>query len=211
VLLKTRAYNNELRRKQHAELKTSIAAATAELHACKGVIATSYADIAKQAGVSLPTVYSHFPTQDELLQGCTGHVIAQAPVLPVEKILAAPDLQTAAKLLVAAMEQQHLHFEPWLGWREDRVIPFLAGMSAHIRQSRAALVSEVLACHKVPGARRELVAAWETVLSFDTWHRLTREHQLPRSAVRRILLQCLLAIIGPSPAPSSTTRPRRKS
>ena len=209
--MKTRAYNNESRRRQHAALKASIAAATAELHAAKGVIATSYVDIAKHAGVSLPTVYSHFPTQHELLLGCTEHVIAKAPALPIEKILAAPDLQAAVKLLVAAMEQQHLHFEPWLAWREDRVIPFLAEMAAHIRQSKTALLAKLLANHKVRGARRELVAAWESVLSFDLWHRLVREHQLPRSAVRRILVQCLLAVAGPALASSSTPSSRRKS
>ncbi|HRP75561.1 MAG TPA: TetR/AcrR family transcriptional regulator [Rhodocyclaceae bacterium] len=205
----TRTYNNEKRRWRQAELKAGIAAATAELHASKGVIATSYADIARHAGVSLPTVYSHFPTQDDLLQGCTAHVIAQAPALPTEKILAAPDLPAAANLLVTAMEAQHLHFEPWSAWREDRVIPLLGAMAAAIRQSKSELIAAVLARHDVPGAHREQVAAWESVLSFDMWHRLVREHGLSRSAVRRILVQWLLAVVGPTPAPSLTQGPRR--
>lgn len=208
--MKTRAYNIESRRRQQAALKASIAAATTELHAAKGGVATSYADIAKHAGVSLPTVYKHFPTQHELFQGCTAHVIAKAPLMPVEKILAAPDLPAAAELLVAAMEQQHLHFEPWLAWREDRVIPFLAEMAVGIRQSHAALVAELLAHYLGPGGRREMVAGWESVLSFDMWHRLVRGHQLPRHAARRVLVQCLLAVVGPTPASPSTPSPRRK-
>jgi AcrR family transcriptional regulator len=207
--LTTRTYNNEKRRRRQAELKAGIAAATAELHASKGVIATSYADIARHAGVSLPTVYSHFPTQDDLLQGCTAHVIAQAPALPTEKILAAPDLPAAANLLVTAMEAQHLHFEPWSAWREDRVIPLLGAMAAAIRQSKSELIAAVLARHDVPGAHREQVAAWESVLSFDLWHRLAREHGLSRPAVRRVLVQWLLAVVGPTAAPSLTQGPRR--
>jgi AcrR family transcriptional regulator len=207
--LKTRAYNNETRRRKKAALKERIAAVTAELHAARGVTATRYSDIARQAGVSLPTVYSHFPTQDELLQGCTAHVMARAPALPVEKILAATDLPTAAACLVDAMEQQHLHFEPWMAWREDRVIPFLAAMAAEMRQSQAALLANLLASHEVQGTQRELVAAWESVLSFDLWHRLAREHRLPRAAVRRVLVQCLLAVAGPAPASSPTPGPRR--
>lgn len=207
----TRAYNNEKRRRRQAELKAGIAAATAELHASKGVIATSYADIARHAGVSLPTVYSHFPTQEELLRGCTAHVVAQAPALPIDRILAALDLPSAARLLVAAVEAQHLHFEPWSAWREDRVIPFLGEMAAGIRQSKADLIADLLDRHDVPGVRREQVAAWESVLSFDLWHRLVREHGLGRAAARRILVQWLLAVVGPMPAPSPTQGPRRRT
>jgi len=204
-----RPYNLETRRRKQADLKARIAAATAELHAARGVAGTSYSDIAERAGVSTPTVYSHFPTLDDLLQGCTGHVIARAPDMPVEAILAAPDLPAAAELLVAAMEGLHLHFEPWSAWREDRVIPFLAAMGEGLRQSHSALVARVLARHGVRRGQREAVAAWETVLGFDFWHRLVRRHGLPRPAARRIQVQCLLAVVGPTVTPATTPRPRK--
>lgn len=206
-----RSYNPQTRRRQQAERKARIAAATAGLHAAKGVVATSYAEIASQAGVSLPTVYSHFPTQQELLQGCTGHVAAQAPPLPVEKILAADSLHAAAEMLVSATERQHLHFEPWLSKREDGVIPFLAGMSDGMRRAQAEFVARVLRRHLGPGARRELVAGWESLLSFDLWHRLVRGHALSRNATRRILVQSLLALAGTQPAARPAPHSRRKS
>jgi AcrR family transcriptional regulator len=210
VALTTRAYNIETRRKQQAELKAGIAAATVELHAAKGAIATSYADIARHAGVSLPTVYKHFPTLHELLQGCTAHVIAKAPQFPVEEILAAPDLPAAAELLVAAMEQQHLHFEPWNAWREDRVLPFLAEMADGYREMQSSFVARLLAHHLGKRVRREMIAAWESVLSFDLWHRLVRSHGLPRPAARRVLVQFLLAVIEPAPTSPTITGSRRK-
>ena len=208
--MKTRAYNIETRRKQQDELKAGIAAATVELHAAKGAIATSYADIARHAGVSLPTVYKHFPTLHELLQGCTAHVIAKAPQFPFEEILAAPDLPAAAELLVAAMEQQHLHFEPWLTWREDSVIPFLAEMAGGFREMQSSFVAKLLAHHLGKRVRREMIAGWESVLSFDLWHRLVRSHGLPRPAARRVLVQFLLAVIEPAPTSPTTTGSRRK-
>jgi AcrR family transcriptional regulator len=210
ITLTTRAYNIETRRKQQAELKAGIAAATVELHAAKGAIATSYADIARHAGVSLPTVYKHFPTLHELLQGCTAHVIAKAPQFPVEEILAAPDLPAAAELLVAAMEQQHLHFEPWNAWREDRVLPFLAEMADGYREMQSSFVARLLAHHLGKRVRREMIAAWESVLSFDLWHRLVRSHGLPRPAARRVLVQFLLAVIEPAPTSPTITGSRRK-
>ena len=208
--MKTRAYNIETRRKQQAELKASIAAATVELHAAKGAVATSYADIASHAGVSLPTVYKHFPTMHELLQGCTSHVIGKAPQFPAEEILAAPDLPAAAELLVAATEQQHLHFEPWFTWREDRVLPFLAEVTDGFRKMQSAFVAKLLAQYLGKGVRREIVAAWESVLSFDLWHRLVRSHGLARAAARRVLVQMLLAVIEPAPTSPTTSRSGRK-
>ena len=204
-----RAYNSDSRLQKQAELKQSIAAAAAALHARKGATATSYAEIAAEAGVSLPTVYAHFPTQRELLAGCTQHVAAKAPVLPIEGVLAASDLAAAAGLLADAMEQQHLYFEPWLSWRENRVIPFLAEMSGDVRDQLAALIAKVFRAHLGPGDHREAVAGWESALSFDFWHRLAREHRLSRPAARRVIVSCLHALAA-SQAPSKSKTPSRR-
>jgi AcrR family transcriptional regulator len=206
----TRSYDSESRRHQQAQRKARIAAATAALHAKKGANNTSYAEIAAEAGVSLPTVYAHFPTQRELLEGCTGHVAASAPVIPADKVLSAQDLSEAAELLADTIGERHLHFEPWLAWREDRVIPFLAEMSAASREQVATLIARVLKQHLGPGEHRELVAGWETVLSFDFWYRLTRGHRLSRPAVRRVIVQSLNAIARPQDASQPTASSRRK-
>jgi len=193
----TRPYDSALRLRKQAELKARIVGAAAALHAQKGATDTSYADIAAQAGVSLPTVYAHFPTQRDLLAGCTAHVGERAPALPVEQILAAPDLRAAAEMLAAAMDARHHHFEPWLAWREDRVIPFLAELSGARRDQFAALIARVLRRHLRPGDHRDAVAAWESTLSFDFWHRLTRGHRLSRPRARGVIVRALLAIVPP--------------
>ena len=193
----TRPYDSALRLRKQAELKARIVGAAAALHAQKGATDTSYADIAAQAGVSLPTVYAHFPTQRDLLAGCTAHVGARAPALPVDEVLATSDLPAAAEKLAVAMDARHHHFEPWLAWREDRVIPFLAELSGARRDQFAALIARVLRRHLGPGDHREAVAAWESTLSFDFWHRLTRGHGLSRSRARRVIVRALLAILPP--------------
>ena len=193
----TRPYDSALRLRKQAELKARIVGVAAALHAQKGATDTSYADIAAQAGVSLPTVYAHFPTQRDLLAGCTAHVGARAPALPVEQLLAAPDLRAAAEMLAAAVDARHHHFEPWLAWREDRVIPFLAELSGARRDQFAALIARVLRRHLRPGDHRDAVAAWESTLSFDFWHRLTRGHRLSRPRARGVIVRALLAIVPP--------------
>ena len=206
-----RKYNIETRRQKKAELKTRIASATAELHASKGAAATSYADIARHAGVSLPTVHSHFPTEDSLFLGCTSHVADSAPVIPVDEILAATDLPTAIGKLVDAMEQQHLYYQPWLAWRMEGYISYLADMSVDIRKQQSHLVASVLKQFLGPARRSKMVAVCETVLCFDFWHRLVHGHRLSRTAARQIMIQNLLAIVAAQPTAGSTAKSRRQS
>jgi AcrR family transcriptional regulator len=206
-----RAYNNETRLQQQAELKQRIAAATAELHAEQGAVATSYAQIAQRAGISLPTVYKHFPTQGQLMAACTGHVARQAPALPAAEILEAPSLAAAAETLVDAMDRIHAHFEPWKAWREHRLVPALGDMANRQRQQLTGLIAQVLARQLGAGEHHELAAVWESLLNFELWHRLVREHKLSRAAARRTLVQLLLAVAGPQRAPPPSPRPTRKA
>jgi AcrR family transcriptional regulator len=51
-------------------MRTRIVEATAKLHGERGVLGTSWQDIAREADVSVSTVYAHFPSLDELLPAC---------------------------------------------------------------------------------------------------------------------------------------------
>lgn len=208
--MSTRRYTAKIRQAQVSERRQRVAAATAELHAEKGVIATSYADIARKAGVSLPTLHSYFPTQAELLSACTGHVVARAPQLPVQAVLAAPDLSDAADKLIAAVDGLHAYFEPWVSWRQETVVPFLAELAATRRAQLTSLMAQLLSQH---GVRRQTVpaAVWESILSFDFWQRLVRQHALPRARVRAILKDLLMAALGPGLSTSIQPGPRRRS
>lgn len=173
--------------------------ATAKLHAEKGPVATSYADIAHRAGVSLPTVHRNFPTQAAMMSACTGHVAAGAPPLPVEEILAASDLQAAAATLVISMDALHAYFEPWVSWRSEKTIPFVAEMRINNRDRLTKMLVQLLSRHR-KGPQAACAAAWESILSFDLWERLVRQHLLPRAGVRALLVDLLLAALGPEPA-----------
>jgi hypothetical protein len=68
----------------------------------------------------------------------------------------------------------------------------------------------VMERHSVGGPRGEIAAVWESLLNFELWHRLVREHKLPRAAVRAHLLSLMLAAAGQQPAPLSP-RPTGRS
>ncbi|MCU1365599.1 MAG: hypothetical protein JWN39_1238, partial [Ilumatobacteraceae bacterium] len=56
--------------------RAAIVAAARELHAERGLVATSWDDIAERAGVSTATVYRHFPSLAELVPACAQTVFA---------------------------------------------------------------------------------------------------------------------------------------
>lgn len=203
-----RKYTPSKRLTQLSERQQRVTAATAALHAEKGPVATSYADIAQRAGVSLPTVYSYFPTQEALMSACTGHVAASAPSLPTEAILASPELGALAEMLVVSMDKLHAHYEPWASWRAEQAVPFLAELRATNRERLTTLLQEALSRHR-KGRQAANAAAWESLLSFDLWQRLVRQHALPRARVRALLIDLLLSALGPESATPTLPGPRR--
>lgn len=205
-----RAYNNQTRQQQQEQLKQRIAESAARLHAERGVLATSYAEIAQAAGVSLPTIYKHFPDLDQLVRACSGHVAMNAPAFPSAEILAAADLRTAAQALVDETDRLHAYFEPWKSWREANRIPVIAQGAEQQRLQMVELCEAIMARHGIAGPHREMAAVWESLLDFELWHRLVRGHGLPRASVRAHILSLVLAVIGPQP-PHPVPSPNRRS
>lgn len=72
-----RKYDMNRRSRARDETRQRIVEATAKLHAENGVLGTSWRDIAREADVSVATVYAHFPSLDELLPACGQHVMEQ--------------------------------------------------------------------------------------------------------------------------------------
>ena len=206
-----RPYNNASRLRQQAELKSRIAAAAARLHAEKGALGTSWADIAHGAGVSLPTVYKHFPDFDALIPACTGHAAQLAPPMPVGRILASEDLAAASQALAQACDALNAYYEPWLAWDEAARIEPLARLQARERAEFTGLCLQVLRRHR-PGSAGldEMAAQWQALLDFGFWHALVRRHGLSRAAARRHITRLLLAVTGPQPAATPDPRPNRR-
>ena len=63
------------------ETRRRIVEATFDLHNAQGVAATSMKQIADRAGVSVGTVYHHFPSYEDAIRACSHHatVIGQPP------------------------------------------------------------------------------------------------------------------------------------
>jgi AcrR family transcriptional regulator len=77
---KERPYRSDLRRQQAEDTRRRIVEAVARV-AAKGVAAISIPAVAREAGVSVPTVYRHFGSKDELIEGLGAHYGQQLGVL----------------------------------------------------------------------------------------------------------------------------------
>ncbi len=85
--MKHRPYQLGRRAESAEETRRRIVQATFELHSEQGIAATSMKQIAQRAGVSIGTVYHHFPTLDETIMACGQHVRQTMPA-PNEAIFA---------------------------------------------------------------------------------------------------------------------------
>jgi AcrR family transcriptional regulator len=168
-----RAYRSAVRRDAMAETVRRIVAATVELHAEQGSLATTHAEIAARAGVAVPTVYKHFPTRAALLPHCMGLVESRAPALDTAALLAAPREQRIERL-VEAVYRRHAHFAPWLRWSAADAprVPELAAALAEGERALEGLafaVLEPLLERPLPPALRALV---KLLLDFAGWQQL---------------------------------------
>jgi len=82
---KRRAYRLGRRAEAAEETRRRIVEATSQLHNERGIAETSMKDIAKRAGVSVGTVYHHFPTYPDAIRACGAYTAEQVPA-PTEAI-----------------------------------------------------------------------------------------------------------------------------
>jgi AcrR family transcriptional regulator len=74
-----RTYSSELRAQHAAETRGRILDATVRVMA-RGLVTLSIPDVAREAGVSVPTVYRHFRTKQDLVAAVYPHLAAQAGI-----------------------------------------------------------------------------------------------------------------------------------
>jgi len=129
-----------------AETKSRIIAAAMELHAKRGVQATRWEEIAEQAGVSVATMYRHFPSLKELVPACARTVFDLIAPLTVDQAMAKyaklDDTSERLSFLVRANVHCYGRGEAWLhaAYRERDFIPELDSALRIIQDSGRALI-----------------------------------------------------------------------
>ncbi len=192
-----RAYDNTLRKEMEADTIRKIVTATVALHAEKGALATTHAEIAQSAGVSVATVYKHFPSRESLLPYCTGMVAEQAPRVDVQALFGLRESGALMQGLVDMLHGQYAYMDPWMRWmaNDAQVLPALAQVAQAGRAQTVDLVRQVL--ERVAGARVDdrTFALAMVILDYPAWQRLTGLLHDPArvSEAAGHALQCVMA------------------
>lgn len=170
-----RTYDMTRRAAAAAQTRQRIVDATLELHAERGVVATSWDDIAARAGVGVGTVYRHFPSFDELIPAC-GDLAMQ--------VVAPPDPATVPALFDRAYEPseriERLVREAFALYERGapmlRVIRREADVHPRIARDRkrldAALTALVDAALEPIGATQQDRAVTRALIDLGTWEAL---------------------------------------
>jgi AcrR family transcriptional regulator len=131
------------------ETRRRIVEATAKLHGEKGVFGTSWRDIAERADVSVATVYSYFPSLEQLLPACGQLVVEWArPPSPDAALAIIGDaedlrerLRRVAHELFGFYERGGPHIEVDI---RERELPGMREWEETVRATVAAFVREAL-------------------------------------------------------------------
>lgn len=172
-----RPYKKKKRARQEQETRRRITEAAVELHRTLGPARAGITDIAKRAGVSRMTVYSHFPTETDLFTACSMH---WANSNPFPDPSAWAEIDDPHERLGTALDELYR----WYADKEEMLGNVLK--DRHTVEALGAVMEELWAPYmrqlvdtlalSWPGASTDadvLSAALRLAVDFDTWRLLT--------------------------------------
>jgi len=109
-----RSYDGRKRARAREETRRRITEATVTLHGQQGIHGTSYAEIARLADVSIPTVYAHFPDLDHLVEACGSHLMQRFKMPGPEIFDGCSGSATRIDRLVDQLFELYAAARPWL-------------------------------------------------------------------------------------------------
>lgn len=168
-----RRYEQSRRAAQVRETRQRIVEAAASLHAERGVVATTHADIARRADVAVPTVYNHFADRAKVLEACSAHVESRAPQLDPSELREVPAGAPRRQKLLSHLDELYEYYGPWLDWSiaDSGSVPELELLLAAAEARLQALVTVALTEPDEPSG--PLVAVATALLGYPSWKSIT--------------------------------------
>ena len=163
------------REESFALTNSRILEAAKELHAERGVLGTSWQDIAKRAAVSPVTVYRHFRSLTELIPACARSFVDSVVPLGEEDARAAfAELTSPIERLEMLIRDDCACYQRGREWfhaamRECDLVPELGAVVSAQQATLAILIRAALEDHD---PSEELVSALQAVIDFPFWRAL---------------------------------------
>lgn len=195
-----RRYRQTARAEKTAATRRRIVEAAVKLHSTVGPASTSLSAVAREAGVSRPTLYEHFPDEASLFQACTMHWMAQDPPPDPASWAAIDDPR---ERLTAALTDLYDHYarnRQMLEnvFRDMYVVESMRAFNLPLVQQSYAQMTDLLSSaydglSPSPARRAALVAI---AISFDTWKTLTGQGQLTNEQALELMADAVDAAGG---------------
>jgi AcrR family transcriptional regulator len=186
-----RGYRLGRRAETADETRQRIVEATYALHAERGIADTSMKDIAERAGVSVGTVYHHFPTYPDAIAACGAHTALTVPA-PTEAIFEGVQVRSLrVERLAAALFAYYEHLPALASVRRDRLLaPALGEFADGEAGNRLRLAAQAIGA-RARDRNARVVAA---LVDLDVCRALQRQGLDVRQAARQIaaIVNCWL-------------------
>lgn len=163
-----------------------------------GPARTTLSAVAEQAGVSRPTLYSHFPDDVSLFQACTMHWMSQDPPPDPTRWWGITDPGERVSTALAEVYAHYGRNEQMIDnvFRDMHVVDAMKSFNKPLVEESLAAMTEVLVV--AFGDRPDLAVKRRAVvslaISFETWKSLVRNQRLSEEeavGVMRQAIQCV--------------------
>lgn len=173
----SRPYRKKKRARQEQETRRRITEAAVELHRTEGPARAAISEIAKRAGVSRMTVYSHFPSEADLFMACSTHWAARNPFPDPTAWAGIEDPRERLGTALAEMYRWYDDKQDMMGkvFRDLGTVESLAEVMDELWSPYVRQIVDTLAAGwaRQSSHADQLTAALNLVLDFGTWQSLT--------------------------------------
>lgn len=140
-----RRYRLGRRAETSEETRQRLVEATSQLHAERGIAETSMKDIAERAGVSVGTVYHHFPSYGDAIVACGAYTAEQVPAPTSAIFVGAAGRDERVRRLARTLFDYYERLPALESVRRDRALsPALDAFVREEARNRRKLVAEAV-------------------------------------------------------------------
>jgi AcrR family transcriptional regulator len=177
-----RSYKLGRRGESAEETRRRIVQATFDLHGEQGIADTTMKQIAERAGVSIGTVYHHFPTDPDAIAACGAHTAVHVPAPTAAIFEGAASRRARIERLFGAFFAYYERLPALASVRRDQHLAApLREYAAHEAALRRDLAARAIGA-PAKDARVTLAAA---LVDFDVHSALTRQGYSTREAAAK--------------------------
>ena len=191
-----RRYRLERRAETAAETRRRLVDATFALHAEQGIHATTMSHIAERAGVSVGTVYHHFPTYQDAVAACAQHVDESLPLPAADTFAGLTSMDARVRRLAQAIFGFYQRLPAYERVRCERWgMPPIEAYAVREDDNRLALTRDALRPFRV-GAR--VLQVCSALLDVAVYGALTRAGMTPGEAADEVSAVILARLTTPA-------------